>query len=413
MAFVACLLSGATMGLAQQKEKQWKDRAEYDLYEEIRKSTDAAAQLKLLDTWKEKYPSTDYEVERVLMYTLAYQQAKQADKMYDSAEALVKLGPEVTGTDFHFRGLYFLTTLTTSTARTEPRFLDNGEKYARALMDVTKKLQKPANVSDADWQKQMKDLEILSHTTLGWVAMQRKNNAGAEKELRTLLQLNPENGQASYWLGTVILAQRDPAKQSEGMFHLARAGYYDGPGAMQPAGRQQVADYIKKTYTTFHGNDEAGFNELVAMARKSAVAPPDLRIRSKEEIEVEAENRMKSENPEGYLWEYGIKKRLLADDGEQYFASSMKNTSVALKGYVIGQDPPERPTSVFLAMSDRSTREVTLNLDEPFKYPAGRGTLLHFKGVPTSFTKEPFRVTFEVQQTEVQGWPPPPARQSR
>jgi len=48
--------------------KNYKDRAEYDLYLKITQTTDAKARLELLNTWQDKYPQTDYSTERLTYY---------------------------------------------------------------------------------------------------------------------------------------------------------------------------------------------------------------------------------------------------------------------------------------------------------------------------------------------------------
>lgn len=401
---------GSLLGMlppGQAQQKQWKDRAEYDLFEAARKEPDPKKKLDALNTWKQKYPATDYEEERLLMFTQTYQQLGDAPNMYESALALLQKNPN------NIQGLYFITTLTTSMADTAPAKLANGEKYAKALLEAVGTLKKPDNMAQEAWNKELDALRVVAHLTLGWVAMQRKNYPAAEDEFRQVLKMNPNNGQASYWLATVIIAQRNPDKQSEAFFHFARAGHYTGEGAMPEAGRKQVAEYLNKIYVSFHG-DDSGLAELIAMAQKSPFPPPGLKIKSKEEIAFEKEEELKKKDPELALW-LNLKKLLTAPDGEQYFASSMRNTKVTgLRGYLVSATPPDRPNTLVLALSERGGRgEVTLVLDQPFRYSAPRGTALRFEGVAKSFSKEPFMLTFEAEQASIQGWPPPPARRAR
>ena len=49
-------------------QKNWKDRAEYDLYESITKEATPAKRLELLNQWNEKYPATEFKLERQLLY---------------------------------------------------------------------------------------------------------------------------------------------------------------------------------------------------------------------------------------------------------------------------------------------------------------------------------------------------------
>ena len=50
---------GGQAPAAQPAQKNWKDRAEYDLYNAIVKEQDASKRLALLNSWKEKYPTSD------------------------------------------------------------------------------------------------------------------------------------------------------------------------------------------------------------------------------------------------------------------------------------------------------------------------------------------------------------------
>ena len=44
--------------------RHWHDRAEYDLYDQIKKESDPKKVLALLHTWQQNYPTSDFELER-------------------------------------------------------------------------------------------------------------------------------------------------------------------------------------------------------------------------------------------------------------------------------------------------------------------------------------------------------------
>jgi hypothetical protein len=93
----------------------------------------------------------------------------------------------------------------------------------------------------------------------------------------------------------------------------------------------------------------------------------------------------------------------------------MKGAAVPkLKGYLVSQTPATRPTTLVLGIENQNTPEVTLKLDAPLAGKADPGTALEFEGIPQSFTKEPFMVTFDVEKSKISGWPaqaaPAPAR---
>ena len=48
----------------QKATKNYKDRAEYDLYAKVTQTTDPKARLAVLKEWETKYPQTDFKTER-------------------------------------------------------------------------------------------------------------------------------------------------------------------------------------------------------------------------------------------------------------------------------------------------------------------------------------------------------------
>ena len=57
---------------AQQPQKKVKDQGEYDIYTAVSKETDPNKQLQLLQTWKEKYPDSDFKEDRAAMVAQDY-----------------------------------------------------------------------------------------------------------------------------------------------------------------------------------------------------------------------------------------------------------------------------------------------------------------------------------------------------
>jgi tetratricopeptide (TPR) repeat protein len=409
MVAIVSLVSVAAWGQTE-KKKEWKDRAEYDLYAAITKEKDPSKKLELLDTWKQKYPTSDYSQERLLFYIQTYKELRQGEKMLGAAQELLKEDPK------NIQGLYWITVLTVSLANTAPDRLDMGEKAANGLLanldETFAPSKRPATTPEEAWKKERANLESVAHTTLGWVAMNRKNNERAEQQFKRSLELNPQNGQVAYWLGTVIAAERIPEKQSAALFYFARAANYTGDGAMPEAGRKQIQAYLDKVYTNYHG-DKSGLQELIAMARDRATPPPDLKIKSAAEVAFDKEEALKRANPQLALW-MSLKKELEGPDGMTYFTDKLKHAAVPkLKGTLISQSPANRPKELVLGIENPSQPEVTLKLNEPMSHKAEPGTEIEFEGLPEEFTKEPFMLTFLVEKDKIEGWPAPPAAKKR
>jgi len=394
---------------AQPKKPDWKDRAEYDLVQTASKETDPQKKLDLLKQWKEKYPNTDFQETRLHMFLEAYQALKDPAQMLATAKEELALNPK------NVEGLYWVNLLAVSMNQTTPEMLDMAEKSAQGLLNAEKPEATPADA----WKQNKPQMDMLAHRTLGWVSMQRKNYPEAEQHLSEELKLNPNDAEASYWLGTVILAQKKIERQGDALFFFARAAAYDGPGALDPARRKQIEAYVEKAYTTYHGKDPQGFQQLLQSAKASAFPPPDFKILSASEVAEHHGKQLAAADPALAFW-VKLKTALTAPDGVSYFDNGMKNAVIPpegqplLTGTVISQEPARNPKVVVLGVEDPNKPEVTLRFETPLPGSAPVGQKIQFRGVATSFTPEPFMVTFEAEKKNITGWPAPaaPARRA-
>jgi tetratricopeptide (TPR) repeat protein len=390
---------------AQAPKKEWKDgRVEYDLYDAALKQTDPAKRLELLNTWQSKYPNSDYKVDRLGLFLGTYQGLKQFDKAVETGNEILATEPK------NAQALLVMVASAPLLSKPTPELLGMVEKAARTLAGSINEL-KPANVAQAEWDKGKPPIEAMAHNTLGSIAQQRKDYVTAEKEYTTSLQAVPENGAVSYSLGTVILLQKNPDTQSAALYHIARAASYTGPGALPDAGRKEVEKYLTSTYTKFHGSAE-GLDELRKTASTQVLPPQGFKIHSGAEIQAGKDEEFKKTNPMLALW-MTVKSELTADNGPAYFESSVKGALLPggaggvtkFKGKLVSMTPPKAPKQLVLGITDASTAEVTLNLDEPLAGVAPVGTELEFEGVASSFTAEPFKVIFDADKEKLAGWP--------
>lgn len=385
-----------------QKQKKVKDQGEYDLFNSVTKETDPNKKLALLKTWQEKYPDSDYKLERLQYMLATYQQLGQSAKMIDTAKEILAIDPK------DIQGLYWIAFLTPTLGNTSPDALDLAEKAANGLLTA----EKPASVKPEDWTKAKAQTDAIAHSTLGWVAMQRKNYDQAETEFKKSLEINPNAAQVSYWLGTTIVNEKKPEKQAEALYDFARAAAFDGQGALTPQGRQQIDAYLTKVYTSYHG-DTSGLAELKAQAKANPMPPADFKIMSAAEVAAAKEEELKKTNPELALW-LNIKGQLLAPDGQQYFDNNMKGAQVPvrLKGWLVSAKPAVRSKELLLNMDskDQPAPNVTLKLTNAEGAPialAGKpvtGTEIEFeKAVGESFSKDPFMLTFTIEKANITG----------
>ena len=200
------------------------------------------------------------------------------------------------------------------------------------------------------------------------------------------------------------------------MYQFARAAAYTGPGALPAAQQRQVLDYTTRTYTAYHGSTQ-GLPELLAMAKANPFPPDDFTIASTAQIAVQKAQQqaaLDAANPIFAFWRDLVKQPLLKD-GDAYFEMSMKGALLPgdpgkakgfekFKAKLISMTPANKPKELVLALEKPDVSDVTLKFEEPLPGNMEPGAELEFEGVPDSYTKEPFMVTFLVTPEQLVGW---------
>ena len=336
---------------------EWKDRAEYDLVQSVRQAMTAKDYNKALvslDQWTKNYPNTDFGLDRQKFYFVAYQELAQYDKAMQAANETLKIDPN------DFRMLFGMCTLLSKIKNPSPETLSSIERAAQTLATAGLDAMRPPEVPEADWNNADPSIKVEAHQDLGLIAQLRKDNKTAERHFKSALQINPNATQVHVYLGSAILAQQNPAAQSEALFHFARAASYDGAGALSPEGRKYYLQYLTKAYLSYHGSQE-GLQQLLATAKTNAAPPPDFKILTKDEVEDEKQKEILLSNPELALW-MKIKEGLTGPDSDTFW-ESMKGTLVAgLSGSLISQTPTRNPKELALGISDPKTHEARLQI---------------------------------------------------
>jgi tetratricopeptide (TPR) repeat protein len=396
----ACMTAQDQPAAAQGEKSPYKDQGEYTLYDSILKDTNPKTKLDKLQEWQTKYPETTFAKQRKALFLDTYIKLIQPKEAVAAAKVILADDPK------DFTSLYYTMYFTRALAGNNPTpdVLDQGEKAAAAI--VANIDTPPPNVTADQWKGARTGVETVAHSTLGWIAMQRKNWDAAEGEFQKTLQLDPNSGESYFFMGTVIASEKNPQKMSTALFYFARAATYDGPESLAPAGRQQALDYVKRAYKGYHGSDE-GFNDLVALAKAQPAPAADYHIRTAKEIadaQQKKEEADAASHPELTMWK-GLKAQLTAADGAAYFESSMKGAQVpTLKGKVVKFTPEVKPKILLLALEDGTTPDATLKFEMPLAGKVDVGTELSFEGVPESYTASPFMVVFNVEPDKLHGW---------
>jgi hypothetical protein len=215
-----CLTPAQMFGQAAAPQKNWKDRAEYDLYDSINKDTNPKTKVEKLLQWEKQYPQTEWLVERRTMLVTTYAQMNQAKETTEAAKQLVADDPR------NFTGTYYIMYFTQALygQTKSPETLDQGERAANSI--VSNIDAPPPNVTAEQWAKLRPDIELLAHVNLGFIAMSRQKWDAAETEFGKSLQLSPNNGQVDAWMAFSIYSQKktEENRPLPGCHVLLRAG---------------------------------------------------------------------------------------------------------------------------------------------------------------------------------------------
>jgi hypothetical protein len=409
-------------------QKEVKDQTEWELYNsaitDVQKQGFAKA-VTDLDTWKQKYPESDFKDDRDVYYIQAYAGSNQPAKAVELAGQLMnrdltkvfhdpKSGPQMV-----VKLLFTTVVAAQQIPSPTPDQVATAEKAAHVLMDYNTK---PEGASDADWAKAREQMQTAAKGALMYLAlkpgadaMQRKDYAAAEAAFQKAQQQYPNSGQIAYQLGASQLAQQatDPKKVSLGIYEIARGAALDPSkgGIADPKARAEVDAYLKKIYTSWHGSEE-GLDQLKQQALASPPPPPDFHIRTATEIAAEKEAQFEKSNPQLALW-MKIKGALSDTNGDQYFESSLKGAGVPqLRGTLVDAKPSCHSRELIVAVSlppeaggpqQALKPEITLKLDAPLSGKPDLNAEFHWDGVPTAFTKDPFMLTMTVEKAKIEG----------
>ncbi|MYB53133.1 MAG: tetratricopeptide repeat protein [Acidobacteriia bacterium] len=390
-ALTTCLLlMVAAVAIPNPQEKNYKDRAEYDVITKVYGEADPAAKLALLDEWTEKYPETDYHVERASFYLDSYQKTGQTAEAVEAAKTLLTKVPD------SFTAHYVITLSTPYLGKADDQTVSDGIDAANAVLKLVDQqfANKPETVAQEAWDNAKQQSIASSHLTIGWGRMQQKDNSAAEGAFREVLSIDPSRGQVSYWLGQVILAQQDAAKYDLAFLSFARAALYDGPNSMPAEGRTQVLEYVQNLLKGNYGDEayDLYWPKIEEIAKATALSSERIELKSSEELQFEADQKSREENP--MLWVFkDLKTRLLEPTGDSIWADLNGKLTPKMNLYVVSASPPERPATINLTSEPGGPTEVVLNLENRRRSGLRTGSMLTIDGVASGLSKSPFRLT--------------------
>jgi hypothetical protein len=430
----------AAAAQAPATKRQYKDNGEFDLYSQAYKdAATPAKQIQDLETWAQKYPTSDYKDVRTGMLVTAYSAMNppQPAKVLEYAAILMAKDLKTVfddPADGKRQTLQFYFAVTTAAATAGSSLLPNptpaqvelGRTAAKQLKEAAAAFfvaaNKPAATSETDWNKTHATLDAAAdHTLLVLTIFQAEAVMAktpkvpadcasiAEPAYKLALADHPDNAYVSYKLAQSMQCQQSkesPDKVFQAIYEYERAAVIDPKlGGAQPDPKV-VPAFADRAYTNIHGSTE-GLDELKALAAKSPLPPDGFKIKTASEIATERQAEFEKSNPELSMW-MKIKAALTDPADPDYFEGKLKDTAgPKLKGVVVEGACRAKDITVAFPMPGETgalTPEVKLKFDAPLTGKPEPNAEITFEGaVASAFQKDPFLLTMDIEKAKVEG----------
>jgi tetratricopeptide (TPR) repeat protein len=161
------------------------------------------------------FPDSPYANQALGVAATSYQQAQNVPKMLEVANGLLSKDPNNIGMLLLLSDYY----------SEKGEQLDKAEASARKAITLLGTAQKPAGVTDEQWQQQISLQKGLALSSLGQVNLQKKQNTQAVESFKSAAPLlKPDEGsygRNQYWLGFALLNLKKNAEAKEAFTQAA------------------------------------------------------------------------------------------------------------------------------------------------------------------------------------------------
>ncbi len=369
--------------------------------------TDPKAKVSALEAFLAQYPNSVMKTTSLELLMGTYLQINDQAKVVDAAKRLLVADP------CNLRALALLTSLgrqsvaTAQTAAQSQQALADTAQYSSKGLECLKTAQKPATMSQADFDKLKNQVVVIFNGGAGFAALQNKDYEHAQQYLRVAVEADPNDIQNVYPLAMAYLTPKPPDSLN-GLFFIARAVNLAGPG-----GKDQIQSYGQKVYKNFHGSD-AGWTDVIACAKVNPLpttACPSITKYVPPTPAEQAHDLVKDKTPDQIKqlsfgeWELVLSAGSQEDQDKVW--NVIKGVPLQMEGTVLTAstpeaDPPSSAVSVLqIAASEddieKKQADITITMTGaiPARTMPKEGDTLDFEGTPVSYVPAPFMMTME------------------
>jgi tetratricopeptide (TPR) repeat protein len=370
------------------QKPQIKDPAEYNAYVSAVQQQDPVP----IEAFLQTYPNSVMKEDALVSLMGAYQKAGNAQKTVDTANRVLQVNPN------NIRALallaYYYRSLCAQGGADAPKNCDLAAQNGQKGLDALPSTPKPEGMSDAEFTKFHNELGAIFEGAVGFAALQKKDLATAQKDLRAAVGDESQPNIADiYPLATADLEAKP--MNPEGFWFIIKAA-----GLAQGSGQQQILDYGGKKYARYHGGRD-GWDDLVKQVQGStsvmppagftvAAAPPPPSPAE------QAADLVKSKDPKQMSF---AEWQLVLSSGNAQASdtvwNAIKDKAVKLVANVITASPTKLTLAGSADDIDDKKADITLTMTKaiPAKLVPATGTLTQFQATVSSYTPSPFMLT--------------------
>ena len=366
------------------KQPQWKSREEYDAFSAMAAEKDPQKKVSLAEAFLAKFANSDFKANAYILMAQTYQQLGQGDKAVDAGRKALEADPDnLDALSYLSYAFPFIFKADDPDATT---MLSRAESDARHGLEVLGKLQKPANVPEDQFNQAVKARRAVFNSAIGFVALQRKDYAGALAALKLAAEDNPSDVYTFYRMGLVYRLSTPP-DFSQAVWYLARAVSL-AKASQNPAG-PEIEKFLKRAYIDYHGNEE-GLPDLINQAASSVNPPEGFKVEAMKIPE-------KTGNPNIDNFNELATPLKLGGDRAQKLWDGIKGQDIGLGGYVDSIVPGTEPGTflVHVDILDQSkAAEGVYDIElkdsiQPNVKNLSKGEIVRFQGKIDSYTVTP------------------------
>jgi len=358
---------------AQQK-KTIVDPNEYNAYIAAVGATDPAQKVQMMESYLQTYPNSVMKEDGLELLLKTYQQLNNAAQIKAVGQRLLQVNPN------NLTALALLSYLDRAQAQAggpdaATSLQEAGQLGSRGLQTL-QGATKPEGYTDDQWNGMKSSFQVIFLGSVGHAALQAKDYATAQQNLKQVVALQPTDVNSIYLLALAYLTPKPPVV--DGLFWIAKAA-----GAAP-----QLLPYAKNQYIRYHGSD-SDFDKLLADAKAATTIPAGFTVTPAPSAADQAADMLKKGAPERLSfaeWQFILSNG--TKDASTQVWTAIKGKPVQLVAVVIDAARDSLKLAGSVDDIDAKKADIVLTLKEPLaaaRVPKA-GASLTIQGVPSDYS---------------------------